>query len=150
MIKTNKQTNKALTEVVKQRKREYACIQRNRTYNQSRARNFFNPQPQPLAITAEAPVENNITTLALTDIVEAPVENNTTTLVVYDPDIEADQIDDQNEINRDWLAQHVNRLLISRYYSEALSSPPPCEWNGRGGTFGRINSVFPSLSLKLI
>ena len=44
----------------------------------------------------------------------------------------------------------MNRLLISRYYSEALSSPPPCEWNGRGSIFGTIDSVFPSLSLNLI
>ena len=149
MIKTSKQTNKALTKMTKRRTRKN---------NLTRSRNFSvnaqNPQQQPLAITVEAPVANIIpTTLALAETVEAPVENNVTTLVVFDPDMEADdadQIDNQNETKRDCLLQHVNRLLISRYYSEALSSPPSCERNSRGGTFGMINSVFPSLSLNPI
>ena len=62
------------------------------------------------------------------------------------PTLEEDKIEGE----RVWLTQHVNRLLISRYYSEALSSPPPCEWSGYGGTFGIINAVYPSLSLNLI
>ena len=72
---------------------------------------------------------------------------------MFDPDMEADdadQIDNQNETKRGWLSQHVDILIISRYEPEVLSSPPSCEWNSHGGTFGMINSVFPSLSLNLI
>ena len=76
----------------------------------------------------------------------APIPVAATALVVYNPDV----VDDPKEITRDWLSQHVNRLLISRYYSEALSSSPLCEWNLRGGTFALINRVFPSLSRNLI
>ena len=72
-----------------------------------------------------------------------------TALVVYNPDIKTDVVDDQKKSTRDWLSQHVNSLLISRYYSEALSSPPLCEWNLCGGTFSLINRVFPTLSLNL-
>ena len=75
-----------------------------------------------------------------------PIPVAATALVVYNPDV----VDDPKEITRDWLSQHVNRLLISRYYSEALSSPPSCEQNRCSGTFGLINSVFPTLSLNLI
>ena len=157
-MQTNKQTNKALTRMGQRRKHQYSNTWRNRTDNQSRARNFFTTGHHQKT----APVNNNITTLASAQTVEALVENNVSTLVVHDPDIEGktlavydpdakrDQIDDQKENKRDWLTQHVNRLLISRYYSEALSSPLPSEWNGRGGTFGSINIVFPSLSLNLI
>ena len=62
------------------------------------------------------------TTFVLGDKVKTPVKNNVATHVMFDPD---------NETKWDGLLQHVNRLLISRYYSEALSSPPSSKWNSR-------------------
>ena len=129
--------------MTKRRRKVTPSTRRNRKDNLFRATTYFtnvhrqSPQVQPLALTVEAPpVDNGVSTLALTETVEAPL-----------PDLIHE---DEKEGKRDWLTQHVNRLLISRYYSDALSSPPPCEWTGYGGTFGIINTVYPSLSLNLI
>ena len=58
-----------------------------------------------------------------------------------DEDLEA-----EGTANRDWLTQHVNRLLISRYYSIALEFAPPNSWHGQGGTIAHIKKIFPSES----
>lgn len=62
-----------------------------------------------------------------------------------DEDLEA-----EGTANRDWLTQHVNRLLISRYYSIALEFAPPNSWHGQGGTIAYIKKTFPSESRKKI
>ena len=62
-----------------------------------------------------------------------------------DEDLEA-----EGTANHDWLTQHVNRLLISRYYSIALEFAPPNSWHGQGGTIAHIKKTFPSESRKKI
>ena len=62
-----------------------------------------------------------------------------------DEDLEA-----KGTANRDWLTQHVNRLLISRYYSIAIELTPPNLWHGWEGTIAHIEKIFPSESCKKI
>ena len=45
-----------------------------------------------------------------------------------------------------WLDQHVNRMLVSRYYTEVLNSPPKREWKGSNGTISLIRTFLPSIS----
>ena len=45
-----------------------------------------------------------------------------------------------------WLDQHVDRMLVSRYYTEVLKSPPKREWRGKHGTFSLIRVAIPSIS----
>ena len=42
--------------------------------------------------------------------------------------------------------QHVNRMLVSRYFTEVLNSPPKREWKGINGTISLIRTFLPSIS----
>ena len=57
-----------------------------------------------------------------------------------------EDLEDEETYNTDWLTQHVNRLLVSRYYSMALGSPPRNLWHKQGGTISLIRKTFPSES----
>ena len=57
-----------------------------------------------------------------------------------------EDVEDEETHNTDWLTQHVNRLLVSRYYSKALGSPPRNLWHKQGGTISLIRKTFPSES----
>ena len=61
-----------------------------------------------------------------------------------------EDVEDEETHNTDWLTQHVNRLLVSRYYSKALGSPPRNLWHGQGGTISLIRKTFPSESCHKI
>lgn len=61
------------------------------------------------------------------------------------PSTSSDEDLEDNKLH-DWMAQHLNRLLVSAQYSRVYGSPPKSQWRGRDGTFAQISHVFPDVS----
>ena len=56
--------------------------------------------------------------------------------------------DDNRDIS--WSDQQKSRLMISRYYSVVLKSPPESQWDGHSGTVPEIAKIFPDVHPKRI
>ena len=105
----------------------------NRTAAQTTTTRSDTPLPErPIAASGEVPES----------LLDSPTVDNFSSS--SDEDLEGDKL------VHDWMAQHLNRLLVSAQYSRVYGSPPKSQWRGRDGTFAHISHVFPDVSRSMI
>ena len=57
----------------------------------------------------------------------------------------SEEVDDPLRDLGSWLDHHIDRILISRYFTEVSKSPPKREWKGKGGTLSLIRATLPNI-----
>lgn len=61
--------------------------------------------------------------------------------------------DDETEdetVSHNWMAQHLNRRLVSAQYYRVYGSPPKAQLKGRDSIFAQISRVFPEINWTMI